>query len=277
MDCKEVFGKQFRKARDELGLSQGEVAKALGVGRTVISSWENGHSSPLLERLDEISVVLKQPIGFFFESGGRAKSFDTTNEELFRLSVYAFGHVKALQEKCDEIQVALGYIGDVIWAVLERTAPGDHHLVKAAKEHFAKPEEERQNKVSEEFYKALLEDEPILNEVAKSIGSSNSLASALGALHNYMVAGVRQSSITDSYKGELGELAHFEKWKYEREAYLARNVMPRIADWVRKSGPVIPRDELIAFSSSLIEDLVSENDFTGSFDEEVRPMRTELK
>lgn len=82
MNCKEIFGIQFRKARKELGLSQEEVAVNLGVARSVLSNWENGNTSPLLERLDEISQVLRKPIGYFFEASGDSEQFGITDREL---------------------------------------------------------------------------------------------------------------------------------------------------------------------------------------------------
>lgn len=85
MNCRQVFGKQFRIARTEQGFSQGEVASALGVGRSVISSWENGNSSPLLERLDDISRVLRKPITFFFEAAENEEQFGIGDRELTRV------------------------------------------------------------------------------------------------------------------------------------------------------------------------------------------------
>lgn len=103
MNCVEIFGKQFRKARTALGISQGEVASALGVGRSVISSWENGNSSPLMERLDDISKVLKKPIAFFFEAAENEAQFGIGDLELARVLIGATQSFIGIRVQAEEL------------------------------------------------------------------------------------------------------------------------------------------------------------------------------
>lgn len=46
-----TFGEKVKKVREELKLSQEEMAKALGVSFATINRWENGHTHPTYETL----------------------------------------------------------------------------------------------------------------------------------------------------------------------------------------------------------------------------------
>lgn len=64
------FGARFRAAREALRLKQSEVAARLGVSGAIISDWENGKSSPQLERMELIAGLLRKPIAYFFTESG---------------------------------------------------------------------------------------------------------------------------------------------------------------------------------------------------------------
>ena len=46
-----TFGEKVKQVREELKLSQEEMAKALGVSFATINRWENGHTHPTYEAL----------------------------------------------------------------------------------------------------------------------------------------------------------------------------------------------------------------------------------
>ena len=52
-----VFGDNFRKMRQEAGLSQKEVAKKLGIYQSNVSDWENDISRPEYERLIQLTKL----------------------------------------------------------------------------------------------------------------------------------------------------------------------------------------------------------------------------
>ena len=56
-DFREVLGRQLRKLRKELGLSQLDVANRIGTQRTYISHIENGHSDLEIQSLKRIVEV----------------------------------------------------------------------------------------------------------------------------------------------------------------------------------------------------------------------------
>lgn len=53
-----IFGANLKRIRDEKGMSQGDLAKAVGICRTDISKWENGKRYPQLIWVYEIADKL---------------------------------------------------------------------------------------------------------------------------------------------------------------------------------------------------------------------------
>ena len=49
---------QFKRARLVQGLTQGELAKELGVSTVQISKWENGKTFPSVKRLKRVAEAL---------------------------------------------------------------------------------------------------------------------------------------------------------------------------------------------------------------------------
>ncbi len=58
-DVSKNIGQAIRKRRRELSMTQGDVADALGVNRSLVSQWELGMSRVMAEALPRISAVLR--------------------------------------------------------------------------------------------------------------------------------------------------------------------------------------------------------------------------
>ena len=56
------FGKKLREARLKKNLSQGDVARILGVHRTYISGLERGRRNPSLLTVQKLAKALRVPI-----------------------------------------------------------------------------------------------------------------------------------------------------------------------------------------------------------------------
>ncbi len=54
------LGQKLKSARDQLGLSQSQLAITLGVSNTAISRWEHGNRSPRAEHTQQILHWLEQ-------------------------------------------------------------------------------------------------------------------------------------------------------------------------------------------------------------------------
>ena len=53
---------KYSKRRDELGLTDYQVAKITGISRSMFSDWKRGKSKPKADKLKLISKVLKVKI-----------------------------------------------------------------------------------------------------------------------------------------------------------------------------------------------------------------------
>ena len=60
-DQREHFARALQRARSECGLSQRQLAAALGVSQASVSQWITGQSAPKPARLVELERVLRLP------------------------------------------------------------------------------------------------------------------------------------------------------------------------------------------------------------------------
>ena len=67
MDIKEKFGKQIKKERTKLGLSQESFALLCDLGRTYIASIENGKRNVSLLNIEKICTALNYSLSDFFK------------------------------------------------------------------------------------------------------------------------------------------------------------------------------------------------------------------
>lgn len=66
-DADRYVGQQVRQARQELGLTQEDVAERLGVTFQQVQKYESGGSRLSAGRLRDIAITLHKPIDFFYE------------------------------------------------------------------------------------------------------------------------------------------------------------------------------------------------------------------
>lgn len=52
----------FKEMMKEANITQSELATLLGVHQTLVSQWCNGKSKPGVDRIEQISIALNQPI-----------------------------------------------------------------------------------------------------------------------------------------------------------------------------------------------------------------------
>lgn len=52
------MGEKIRQAREKAGLSQHELAQALGVSHAAISFWESGRTAPTIGNLYRLASIL---------------------------------------------------------------------------------------------------------------------------------------------------------------------------------------------------------------------------
>ena len=75
------FGQRLRERRKELGISQGELAKALGVSRSAISNYENGQNAMREDVLLRLFRVLEIEPNYLYQDSFTGKGFTCSVEE----------------------------------------------------------------------------------------------------------------------------------------------------------------------------------------------------
>lgn len=73
-----MFPERIRERRKKMGMTQDELAEAVGVKRAVISKYENGLIEPSFAMLEKIAEALRVPTAHLTEGG------DASREELIR-------------------------------------------------------------------------------------------------------------------------------------------------------------------------------------------------
>ncbi len=61
------IGKRIQKAREESGMSQEELASALGITQSALSNYELGKRRLYLANMEQIANVLGRPLSYFME------------------------------------------------------------------------------------------------------------------------------------------------------------------------------------------------------------------
>jgi transcriptional regulator with XRE-family HTH domain len=97
-------GKLIRLRRQELAMSQTDLAKALGLTFQQIQKYEKGTNRVSASRLSEISEALKAPITFFFSETGKPKTRSAEHQEPSDLTeglrlIKAFGQIEKSKRK----------------------------------------------------------------------------------------------------------------------------------------------------------------------------------
>lgn len=94
-----ILGSKLRIERENLGLTQEDLAKAVGLSSEFISLLELGKRKPSLESLKAITAFLKKDIAFFLEE--RETAFDKLMRQK-TLSQKARRNLKKFKKYCDD-------------------------------------------------------------------------------------------------------------------------------------------------------------------------------
>lgn len=98
----EELGRQIRKRRKQLGLTQEALAERLGVGHQALSRIEQGKMAPKMERLPALAACLQCAIAdlFRFEKAGEENYAERINDLLSQLpeqkKEFVYNHLASL-------------------------------------------------------------------------------------------------------------------------------------------------------------------------------------
>jgi transcriptional regulator with XRE-family HTH domain len=78
------FGERLRKAREDRGLSQGELGQKAGLQPSAISHFESGRRSPSFDNLRRLADALSVTLDFLLGRESEARSAGPVADQLFR-------------------------------------------------------------------------------------------------------------------------------------------------------------------------------------------------
>lgn len=99
-------GNRLKQLREEKGLSQSEVAKIMGVGRTTYLKWENGENQPT-RKLDQLSQFFNVSIDYLLGKSD-VKTIPNKNQHSKGVKIPVLGRVVA-GVPIDAVQEILDY------------------------------------------------------------------------------------------------------------------------------------------------------------------------
>lgn len=101
------LGKRIRAARKHIGLTQEDVAHAVGISPPAVSSWERDETVPDFDNLVRLPAILKVPAGWLLQGGNTPPPDDELSALWERLTPaqrrHAMRFLKMLAEDTDQV------------------------------------------------------------------------------------------------------------------------------------------------------------------------------
>lgn len=107
---------EYEKIRDAKGMTDGQVAKLAGFGRSTFTDWKSGRSFPKWEKLNKICEVLEcSRTEFLTVVLGQKVEYRESSEEKTEAQVIAELYENAPEEIKYSIRKLLNYDDHVVW------------------------------------------------------------------------------------------------------------------------------------------------------------------
>lgn len=110
MSFKDI-GRKIQMAREEKGLTQEQLAKALGCSQSALSNYEKGKRRLYLSHMEKLSEILDKPLEYFLESpltNKDPKSSSINNTELVDKITFMLKELDA--EELAEVNCYIEYL-----------------------------------------------------------------------------------------------------------------------------------------------------------------------
>lgn len=103
------IGKKIQMAREEKGMSQEQLARALGCSQSALSNYEKGKRRLYLSHLEILAQILERPLEYFMESDETGASKKINNDwGLYPNLINTIYHLTDIQ--LQEVQKFIEYI-----------------------------------------------------------------------------------------------------------------------------------------------------------------------
>ena len=97
------LSKSLKKARENAGLSQAEVAEKLNISMQAISKWKNGWTSPDIDNLVILSDLYDVSLDELFKNENNKKKKDDSTIVFFNSYLFKFNFCKAHFEQDEQL------------------------------------------------------------------------------------------------------------------------------------------------------------------------------
>ena len=115
------IGKRLEKCRQNLGMSQQEVADKLGITRATLGHWENDKREPSFDMLNKLSEIYNVTIGEFFGENPEATVLsEETKNSLFESSINMLSE-KGLIDKNKKFEDQDEITKNIILSLIDQT------------------------------------------------------------------------------------------------------------------------------------------------------------
>lgn len=201
-----MFGFTLKKFHTQKGLSQENIAKELYVVRQTVSKWESGLSSPSVEQLRQLSIVLDVPIEDFLVTNEEFKSNQNFNNCLAATKKEEM--ITTIKNRLEAMnETGVKTLFDIVMCIPDRerwmatTTPeriAELDAIKEQREREAKLAKEREDKIAqqkedEERNKILLDHARMFNAI-KTLDMPTRYDLCIGEIKaiDFVCGGVRQ-------------------------------------------------------------------------------------
>jgi transcriptional regulator with XRE-family HTH domain len=105
------MGKKIQKAREEKGMTQMDLAQALGITQAALSNYELGKRRLYLHQIEDIARLLQKNLDYFIPSPAENVQTDTLNASEVRKKIIS--KINNLNEK--ELSLLSDYLDFLEW------------------------------------------------------------------------------------------------------------------------------------------------------------------
>ncbi|WP_186433124.1 helix-turn-helix domain-containing protein [Oenococcus oeni] len=102
----DIFRTNLENAINESGLTNAEIARRIGVGRSTITQWLKGVSSPTQSKIVKIAVTLnKEPSWFFIDNTKKQRVINNLTDKQLTLAMSVDPDITD-----EQLQQAINYV-----------------------------------------------------------------------------------------------------------------------------------------------------------------------
>lgn len=96
-----MIGAKIKELRNELGISQAELAKRISVSQQTIGSWETNRSEPNLDALKKLASIFNTSVDYIIGNSKKRHYYDLTKKDEIDIAEQAEQIIEGIQTSAD--------------------------------------------------------------------------------------------------------------------------------------------------------------------------------